>query len=90
MSDDLTATGGHKFESLFGHCKLLLGVQIHISIYIRYKSYKKNHPHTHNRIPEHFHIGEEQMAVGNGEKLQKVPFLKYFFWPIVPLGDPEK
>ena len=85
----MTATGGHKFESLFGHCTLFLGVQIHISVYIIYKSYKKIHPHTQNRLPEHFHIAEEQMAVGNGENYKKYLF-KIIFWPIAPLGDPEK
>ena len=90
MSDDLTATGGHKVESLFGHCKLLLGVQVHISIYIIYKSYKKIHQHTQKILQEHFHIAQEQMAVENGGKLQKVPFLKSFFLSIAPLGDPEK
>ena len=32
----------------------------------------------------------EQFAVENGEKLQKVPFLKIVFCNIAPLGDKKK
>ena len=32
----------------------------------------------------------EQLAVENGEKLQKVSFLKIVFCNIAPLGDPKK
>ena len=32
----------------------------------------------------------EQLAVENGEKLQKVPFLKIVFCNIAPLGDQKK
>ena len=32
----------------------------------------------------------EQLAVENGEKLQKMPFLKIVFCNIAPLGDQKK